>query len=205
MKVYVLKGVIADDLFFTLQGASSVHFHDFNAEVLRSLTINNVTVNLEQSKGWLQRTNSDSTSNKGPAAVTDIHYYAGDWADAHNVLSIVKCGSPENGNTYDSGHFNFMFNESDWLEPEPVPASTEGINGGLSRRGSRSRLARKLSGSRACERGHTNSAQEGGYDIILMSETVYSLASLPKLYELIKKVITWFPLRDCKNGYCSGS
>lgn len=106
----------------------------------------------------------------------------------HDVLSVVRCGSPGNGDGGDSGAFNFMFNESELYEPVPET----GNSGGLSRTSSRNRLARKLSGSQACDRGHTNTAQEGGYDIILMSETVYSLASLPKLYELIKKVHPWF-------------
>lgn len=48
--------------------------------------------------------------------------------------------------------------------------------------------SRSHSGSRACDRATDNGEGEGGYDIILMSETVYNLSSLPKLYSLIKKV-----------------
>lgn len=100
----------------------------------------------------------------------------------------MRCGSPGNGSALDGGAFNFMFSESDLLAIDQDTRSNEAKSGELTRRDSRNFLARKLSGSRACERGHTNSAQEGGYDIVLMSETVYSLASLPKLYELLKKV-----------------
>lgn len=177
------------------QGASSVHFQDFNAEVLRSLTIRNVEANLEQARGGLVRVNSVSSdgfaANKGLIATPDIHYFAGDWSDVHDVLSVVRCASPGNGDHGNVGTFDFMFNESDLYEPEPESSNNE-VKSGLSRTSSRNRLARKLSGSQACERGHTNTAQEGGYDIIVMSETVYSLASLPKLYELIKKVRSWF-------------
>lgn len=176
------------------QGASSVHFQDFNAEVLKSLTIRNVEANLENARGGLVRSVSSDgiAANKGLIVTPDIHYYAGDWADVHDVLSVVRCDSPGNGNNGDIGAFNFMFNESELYEPVPESGNNEVKSGGLSRTSSRNRLARKLSGSQACERGHTNTAQEGGYDIILMSETVYSLASLPKLYELIKKVHSWF-------------
>jgi len=129
------------------------------------------------------------TANKGLIATPDIHYFAGDWSDVHDVLSVVRCASPGNGDNGNVGAFDFMFNESDLYEPVPESGNNEVKSGGLSRTSSRNRLARKLSGSQACERGHTNTAQEGGYDIIVMSETVYSLASLPKLYELIKKCI----------------
>lgn len=174
-------------IFSCLKGAASVHFQDFNAEVLRSLTIRNVEANLEQARAGLVRVNSSdgTAANKSLVVTPDIHYYAGDWSDVHDVLSVVRCGSAGNGDGGDSGAFNFMFNESELYEPVPET----GNSGGLSRTSSRNRLARKLSGSQACDRGHTNTAQEGGYDIILMSETVYSLASLPKLYELIKKCI----------------
>ncbi|KAG0623057.1 hypothetical protein M758_3G145900 [Ceratodon purpureus] len=179
-------------IFACLKGASSVHFQDFNAEVLRNLTIKNVQANLEQARGGLVRINSVSSdgiaANKGLVVAPDIHYYAGDWSDVHDVLSVVRCGSAGSGDNED-GAFNFRFNESDLYEPMPESGDNEIKSGGLSRTGSKNRLARKLSGSQACERGHTNTTQEGGYDIILMSETVYSLASLPKLYELIKKCI----------------
>ena len=177
------------------QGASSVHFQDFNAEVLKSLTIKNVQANLEQARGGLVRVNSVSSdgiaANKGLVVTPDIHYYAGDWSDVHDVLSVVRYDSARDGDE-DVGTFNFKFNESELYEPLPESGTNE-VKSGLSRTGSRNRLARKLSGSQACEKGHSNTTQEGGYDIILMSETVYSLASLPKLYELIKMVRVWFP------------
>uniref|UniRef100_A0A7I4EGT9 protein-histidine N-methyltransferase n=1 Tax=Physcomitrium patens TaxID=3218 RepID=A0A7I4EGT9_PHYPA len=193
-------------IFACLKGASSVHFQDFNAEVLRNVTTKNVQANLDQARKGLIRVNSVSsglvrvnsgllransigsnaemaTSHKGLIAEPDVHYYAGDWSDVHNVLSAVRV-SPGTTDIGDEGAFNFMFTESELYEPVQ---ETEIRSGGLTRTGSRNRLARKLSGSQACDRGHTNTTQEGGYDIILMSETVYSLTSLPKLYELIKK------------------
>ena len=60
---------------------------------------------------------------------------------------------------------------------------------------SHSRRSRKLSGSRAWERGSEADQGEGGYDIILMTEIPYSVTSLKKLYALIKKVC--FPILGC--------
>jgi hypothetical protein len=161
------------------QGASSVHFQDFNAEVLKNLTIKNVQSNLEQARGGLLRVNSVSSegisASKGLVVTPDVHYYAGDWSDVHNVLSVVRFGSAGNGDNEDGGTFNFMFNESELYEPVPESGNNEVKSGGLNRTGSRNRLARKLSGSQACEKGHTNTTQE-----------------LPKLYELIKKVYACF-------------
>ncbi|CAM6048344.1 unnamed protein product [Sphagnum compactum] len=111
-----LPGILA-----CIKGASSVHFQDFNAEVLRNLTIHNVNANLEKAKSELAKLNSDgaTANNKRISIAPDLHYYAGDWGEVHTLLS----------------------------------------------------------------------GKGGGYDIILMSETVYSMASLPKLYELIKKCL----------------
>uniref|UniRef100_A0A7I4C2H8 protein-histidine N-methyltransferase n=1 Tax=Physcomitrium patens TaxID=3218 RepID=A0A7I4C2H8_PHYPA len=175
-------------IFACLKGASSVHFQDFNPEVLKTLTIKNVQANLEQARAGLVRVNSVSpdgiASNKGLVVMPDIHYYAGDWSELHELLSVGRsCSSGDR----DSGSPDVRMNASDFSEPKPESDSNELKS--ISHNGSRNRPARKLSGSRACERGHTSSAQECGYDIILMSETVYSLASLPKLYELIKKCI----------------
>jgi hypothetical protein len=100
---------------------------------------------------------------------------------------VVPSGSPQNGNAVDA--FNFTFTESDLLATEQ-----ESDVGDVISRVSRNRAGRRMSGSRACERGNSDSAQEGGYDIILMSDTVYSMASLPKLYGLIKKVLLKFSL-----------
>lgn len=49
------------------QGASAVHFQDFNAEVLQCLTIPNVNANLLNSEA-------------------EIRYFAGDWGEVHQLL-----------------------------------------------------------------------------------------------------------------------
>ncbi|BBN00080.1 hypothetical protein MPTK1_1g26230 [Marchantia polymorpha subsp. ruderalis] len=175
-----LPGILA-----CLKGASTVHFQDFNAEVLRHLTIPNVEANLQQDQARSKQ--SGAVLAKAGQPAPDVHYYAGDWGDVYELLSTVgavdnsDCSSeedsapvastgsaePENGpdTTRSAGHYNFG-----------ASALTS-----CSRRLSRS--------SRACEQGSDDAALEGGYDIILMSETVYSLVSLPKLYDLIKKCL----------------
>ena len=51
-----------------------------------------------------------------------------------------------------------------------------------------SRQSRKLSGSRAWERGNEACTGDGGYDIVLVNDIPYSASSLQNLYSLIKKV-----------------
>ena len=50
------------------------------------------------------------------------------------------------------------------------------------------RRSRKLSSSRAWERGNETSTGDGGYDIVLVNDIPYSTSSLQNLYSLIKKV-----------------
>ncbi|CAL5073361.1 unnamed protein product [Urochloa decumbens] len=52
-----------------------------------------------------------------------------------------------------------------------------------------SRRSRKLSSSRAWERGNGTSTGDGGYDIVLVNEIPYSANSLQNLYSLIKKCL----------------
>ncbi|EPS60086.1 hypothetical protein M569_14718, partial [Genlisea aurea] len=99
-------------IFACLKGSAAVHFQDFNAEVLRCLTIRNVTHNVE--------TNSQRSASSNRDLET--RFFSGDWGDIDRIL------------------FPANSNESD-----------------------------------------------GRYDIILMSETVYSISSLPNLFKLIKK------------------
>ena len=57
------------------QGAATVHFQDFNAEVLQFLTIPNVKVNLARE--------SDKTeTNTSP----DVRFFSGDWSEIHQLL-----------------------------------------------------------------------------------------------------------------------
>ncbi|KAJ4748472.1 Histidine protein methyltransferase 1 [Rhynchospora pubera] len=93
-----------------LEGASLVHFQDFNAEVLKCLTIPNVKRNMSKE-------------------LAELGFFAGDWSEVHKML---LCDSIEN-QTEDCGT--------------------------------------------SC----------GGYDLILMAETMYDITSLCSLYHLIKK------------------
>ena len=56
------------------QGAAVVHFQDFNAEVLRCLTIPNVNANLSEKSSSLA-TNA-----------TEVRCFAGDWSEIHQLL-----------------------------------------------------------------------------------------------------------------------
>ncbi|CAI0453196.1 unnamed protein product [Linum tenue] len=58
-------------IFACLEGAAAVHFQDFNAEVLRCLTIPNANANL-----------SDTTL----IVETEVKYFAGDWSQVHQCL-----------------------------------------------------------------------------------------------------------------------
>ncbi|GAV58974.1 Methyltransf_16 domain-containing protein [Cephalotus follicularis] len=62
-------------IFACLEGAAVIHFQDFNAEVLRCLTIPNVNVNLSKAS------HSEPTS--------EIRYFAGDWSQIHQLLAHV--------------------------------------------------------------------------------------------------------------------
>ncbi|RVW83180.1 Histidine protein methyltransferase 1-like [Vitis vinifera] len=57
-----------------LEGAAVVHFQDFNAEVLRCLTIPNVNANLSEKSSSLA-TNA-----------TEVRCFAGDWSEIHQLL-----------------------------------------------------------------------------------------------------------------------
>jgi hypothetical protein len=106
-----------------IQGATTVHFQDFNPEVLKSLTVPNLVANIEHAQ---QGTNKGGEITLNSQQLTpDIRYYSGDWGNVDELLPLAAHGDP--------------------------PCAP-------------------------------------GYDIILMSETVYSLPSLPRLYKLIKKV-----------------
>lgn len=111
---------------FGVQGSDAVHFQDFNAEVLRCLTIPNLNANLSE------KSSSVSVSE------TEVRFFAGEWSEVHQVLPLVN---------------------SD---------------------------------------GETN--KKGGYDIILMAETIYSISAQKSQYELIKRVHSRF-LLDSRNFY----
>jgi hypothetical protein len=192
-----------------LQGASSVHFQDFNAEVLRNLTIHNVNANLEKAKSQLAKLNSDgATANKRISIAPDLHYYAGDWGEVHTLLSVAQSSaSPQMDPMKNGGLENWSCSHgSDLLttqqdEQDVHDNDKSNIASGNSSDSSTSLDTKRLSSSCACDRrldrkgrAPTRQGKGGGYDIILMSETVYSMASLPKLYELIKKVVCLHPI-----------
>ncbi|TYI61176.1 hypothetical protein E1A91_D10G154300v1 [Gossypium mustelinum] len=63
-------------IFACLESAAEVHFQDFNAEVLRCLTIPNVNANLlEKAK---------------PETVSEVRFFAGDWGEIHQLLPHAR-------------------------------------------------------------------------------------------------------------------
>ncbi|EFJ33389.1 hypothetical protein SELMODRAFT_84048, partial [Selaginella moellendorffii] len=115
-------------VFACIKGASTVHFQDFNIEVVKRLTIPNVSANLDYARARISRHNGSLTPTRSMAVSPDLRYFSGDWADVQNLLS--QASPPDLDND-------------------------------------------------------TND----GYDIILMSDTIYSSSSLSKLYTLLKKCL----------------
>lgn len=78
-------------IFSCLQGASAVHFQDFNSEVLQCLTIPNVVANLP--------VKSQSLAADAASWYTDaeVRFFAGDWSEVHQILPNLQtddlCGS----------------------------------------------------------------------------------------------------------------
>lgn len=71
------------------QGAGTVHFQDFNAEVLKCLTIPNVNANLQKK---LQNSKTDVTNSE---AVTEVRFFAGDWSEIDKLLPYVRDSKKE--------------------------------------------------------------------------------------------------------------
>lgn len=111
-------------IFACIEGAGAIHFQDFNAEVLRCLTIPNINANLSKDSQPLNM----AELNNG----AEVRFFAGDWSEVHQLLPLVR----DNERDVES-----------YSDQDPA----------------------------------------FGYDIILMAETVYSIATLQSLYELIKK------------------
>ncbi|XP_021745597.1 histidine protein methyltransferase 1 homolog [Chenopodium quinoa] len=78
-------------IFASLKGAGSIHFQDFNLEVLKCLTLPNVNANLP--------------SGTSIADNCEIRYFAGDWREVDRILphahpdSINATSSDDNPNT----------------------------------------------------------------------------------------------------------
>jgi len=184
-------------IFACLEGASTVHFQDFNAEVLRCLTIPNVNLNLEKAhKQQACHTDNAAIPTKTTALAPDIHFYAGDWGELHSLLSVVATDQVDLAGEVDK---NFLEedvllddSEEDVLlddsgsqdgssANQEIPASSNQIQ--------QVRCTRRHSQCHACEWARDSDLSEGGYDIILMAETVYSVSSFKKLYGIIKKCL----------------
>lgn len=68
-----------------MQGAGSVHFQDFNAEVLKHLTIPNVKYNLPNIS-FGKDTGSELTKQEEQHKLLDVRFFAGDWREVHCLL-----------------------------------------------------------------------------------------------------------------------
>ncbi|KAL9411390.1 hypothetical protein AB3S75_045061 [Citrus x aurantiifolia] len=71
-------------IFACLEGAAVIHFQDFNAEVLRYLTIPNVIANVPKK---LQPAPTIETNCQSGA---EVRFFAGDWSQIHQLLPCVK-------------------------------------------------------------------------------------------------------------------
>ncbi|KAG6726077.1 hypothetical protein I3842_02G063000 [Carya illinoinensis] len=81
-------------LCFPYQGAAAVHFQDFNAEVIRFLTIPNVNANLLEKN----QPSVANVSNSGG----ELRFFAGDWSEIHKLLPHVQDNEKELNHS--SGH-----------------------------------------------------------------------------------------------------
>ncbi|PIA60561.1 hypothetical protein AQUCO_00300211v1, partial [Aquilegia coerulea] len=71
-------------IYMCLEGASAVHFQDFNAEVLRCLTIPNVRANFVKQQHAPLATNE--LESNIPA---EVRFFSGDWSEVHKLLPHV--------------------------------------------------------------------------------------------------------------------
>ncbi|KAJ7516512.1 hypothetical protein O6H91_22G060900 [Diphasiastrum complanatum] len=177
-------------IFACTKGASVAHFQDFNPEVLRNVTIPNVNANLEYARARLPRQNGSLTPTRSSSLAPELHFYAGDWSNVHTVLSVLGVDLLEATENEKNDYFSFSdsdYSLSSTYQGSPFSSQSDLV--GQESNGDKPHRSRRRSGSRACHRSTDTDAWEGGYDIILMSDTVYSVASLPKLYSLIKKCL----------------
>lgn len=165
-------------IFACLKGASTVHFQDPSAETVRCKTIPNVFANLEEAQDKQNHHQGSPLTPSRQQLPQDIHFYAGEWEELHTVLSIIQ----EEDADASSG-IGLEFCEDDFLDGYNSQDRNNICHETSSRR------SRKLSSSRAWERGNETSTGEGGYDIVLVNEIPYSASSLQNLYSLIKKCL----------------
>ena len=144
---------------------------------MRCKTIPNVLANLEQAQEKQNHHQGSPLTPSRQQVPQDIHFYAGEWEELHTVLSIIQ----EEDVDASSG-IGLGFCEDDVLDEYNSQDGNNICHDTSSRR------SRKLSSSRAWERGNETSTGDGGYDIVLVNEIPYSASSLQNLYSLIKKV-----------------
>ncbi|XP_054820874.1 LOW QUALITY PROTEIN: uncharacterized protein LOC129319820 [Prosopis cineraria] len=80
-------------IFSLLEGAAVVHFQDFNAEVLRCLTIPNVNTNKFGKP-------HPSSSNIAICDEEEVRFFAGDWSEIDKLLPFVD-NNAKDGPGYD--------------------------------------------------------------------------------------------------------
>ncbi|KAL6846311.1 hypothetical protein ACP4OV_023759 [Aristida adscensionis] len=85
-------------IFASLKGAGLVHFQDFNAEVLKFLTIPNV------------KANCSKESSQGTCTSKNVGFFAGDWSE---VDKLLLCGDAEQDKTVTSNTENKTYNGYD--------------------------------------------------------------------------------------------
>ena len=154
-----------------------MHFQDQNAETIRCTAIPNVLANLEQARDRQSRQPESPLTPSRQMLAPSVHFYAGEWEELPAVLSIVR------NDTFEvTTGMSLSFSEEDFMD------GCSSQDGSIIGQETSSRRSRKLSGSRAWERASETGHGEGGYDVILMTDTPHSLSSLKKLYALIKKV-----------------
>lgn len=154
-----------------------MHFQDPSAEIIRCKTIHNVLANLEHAQDKHGQQQGSPLTPSRQQLPQDIHFYAGEWEELHTVLSVIQEDEVDT-----SSGVALEFCEDDFLDGCSSQDASNICHETSSRR------SRKLSGSRAWERGNETTTGDGGYDILLVNEIPYSASSLQNLYLLVKKV-----------------
>ncbi|VAI19772.1 unnamed protein product [Triticum turgidum subsp. durum] len=138
-------------IFSCLKGASTVHFQDPSAGIIRCRTIPNVLANLEQTRDNQSHQQGSPLAPSWQQLSQDIHFYAGEWDELHTVLSVIQ----EDEVDASSG-IGLGFCEDDFLDGCSSQDGNNICHETLSRRST------KLSGSHAWERGNEACAGDEG-------------------------------------------
>eukprot|EP00252_Welwitschia_mirabilis_P021900 TRINITY_DN5751_c0_g1_i1.p1 TRINITY_DN5751_c0_g1~~TRINITY_DN5751_c0_g1_i1.p1 ORF type:complete len:367 (+),score=74.55 TRINITY_DN5751_c0_g1_i1:106-1206(+) len=173
-------------IFACLEGATTVHFQDFNAEVLRCLTIPNVKTNLNHFHNKHACCADSIMNSKAPILSTDIHYYAGDWSQLHTLLSVtnvdhLNSDGEDDQHTAKDTSFGISLVACEHTSCEEPSSHCNNLD--------EMDITRQQLQPDNSKQVKPHGFSLGGYDIILMAETVYSIDSLPTLYGLIKKCL----------------